>query len=1084
MFRNFLLFLSLTGCAFSQSGNPAITTGQYNTSRTAANLSETILAASNVNTNQFGKLFLWQVDGWIFAQPLYVPGVQIGGTTANVVYVATMHNSVYAFDADNPAAPPLWQVNFGSSVQAPSGNGCPNPSFTGPELGILSTPAIDQPSGTLYVVSASPSGGGFLHYIHALDITSGAEKLGGPMQIQASVSGKGYDSNNGTVALSTASTDVQRAALLLANGSVYAAFGNCGPDIDPWHGWIVGYSATNLRNQTLVFNSTPNGGQGGIWQSGRGLVTDSSGNLYFATGNSTRFTSFDANVTTGSSTKDAALGDYAMRLLQLSSTGSLMASYPPQNYTDLNTYDLDFSSSGPLLIPGTNLLLAGGKDGIVYLFNLSNLAAPLQNFQATGTTGCTYSEDGCQQIHDLAFWNNALYVWGSNDVLRAYQFANNKFTTTPSSQNTITTGYHPASIAISANSTNQASGVLWALTPDSIFHAFRASNVANELWNSTMNAARDGLPSSPRFTEPTVANGRVYVATQSNQVAAYGLLSDFTVLPSSSSQNISRGSSASFNVNVSALAGSTATVTFSIAGLPGSANATFDPSSVNGSGSSKVTINTASSTPVGAYNLTITGTGNGVTRNGNVVLNVTNTCSFLIDHSSDSFTDAGGSGSIGVSATGGCPWTASSNAAWISISSGSSGSGSGAVVYNVSANTGAQSRTGTLTVAGQTFTVTEGGAPPPPTALRFIPIAPCRIADTRNANGPFGGPELSGGSSRTFSVPNSACGIPSTAAAYSLNVTVVPPGQLNYLTIWPAGQPQPTVSTLNSDGRIKANAAIVPAGSGGAVSVYVTDSTQFILDIDGYFVSSTNNSALAFYPLNPCRVVDTRQNSAPFGAPPLAAGETRSFPMFQSSCNIPTTAQAYSLNVTAIPQTTLSYLTSWPAGQSRPTVSTLNASTGAITANAAIVPAGTNGDISIYVSDASNLVIDINGYFAPSSAGGLSLYALQPCRVLDTRSSSGQFNGTLAVTVAGGNCGAPAASQAVVVNATVVPPGQLWYLTLWPDGQQQPVVSTLNALDGAITSNMATVPTRNGAIDAFGSNPTQLIIDISGYFAP
>ena len=195
-------------------------------------------------------------------------------------------------------------------------------------------------------------------------------------------------------------------------------------------------------------------------------------------------------------------------------------------------------------------------------------------------------------------------------------------------------------------------------------------------------------------------------------------------------------------------------------------------------------------------------------------------------------------------------------------------------------------------------------------------------------------------------------------------------------------------------------------------------------------------------------------------------------------------AQAYSLNVTAVPHGALGWLTSWPSGQAQPLVSTLNSSTGTVTANAAIVPAGSGGDVSIFVSDSSDVVVDVNGYFAPPATGGLSLYTVTPCRVLDTRYSSGAFNGTLAVPVHGSSCAPPATAQAYVLNATVVPPGFLNYLTLWADGGTQPFVSTLNANDGAITSNMAIVPTTNGSIDAFSSDLTQLILDLSSYFAP
>jgi hypothetical protein len=368
-------------------------------------------------------------------------------------------------------------------------------------------------------------------------------------------------------------------------------------------------------------------------------------------------------------------------------------------------------------------------------------------------------------------------------------------------------------------------------------------------------------------------------------------------------------------------------------------------------------------------------------------------------------------------------------------------------------------------------------------SLRLVPVAPCRIADTRNPNSTFGGPSIVGETSRYFPIPQSSCGIPATAAAYSLNFTVVPHGPLGYLTVWPTGLSQPVVSTLNSyDGRIKANAAIVPAGSGGAIGAFATDTTDLIIDINGYFVSDP--SQLAFYPLAPCRVLDTRNATDPLGGPSMAGGQLRDFPVQSSACGIPSTALAYSLNFTAVPQQTLGYLTVWPSGASRPVVSTLNSPTGTATANAAIVPAGTGGDISAFVTDNTDLIADINGYFAPPGTGGQSLYVAAPCRVLDTRNSSEAFQGELTVAATGAPCMIPANAQASVFNATVVPQGPLGYLTLWPDGSSQPVVSTLNALDGAITSNMAIVPTLNGFIDAFATKKTDLILDVFSYFAP
>jgi hypothetical protein len=385
------------------------------------------------------------------------------------------------------------------------------------------------------------------------------------------------------------------------------------------------------------------------------------------------------------------------------------------------------------------------------------------------------------------------------------------------------------------------------------------------------------------------------------------------------------------------------------------------------------------------------------------------------------------------------------------------------------------------------WSVTANFAPAPsPMALQFFPITPCRVADTRNPNGAFGGPSLAAATTRDLVIPNSACQIPFIAAAYSLNIAVVPAKTLANLTVWPSGISQPQTTLLTSpDGRIKSGAAIVAAGLGGAVSFNATDQTDLIVDINGYFIPTGTPSyvALAFYPLSPCRVADTRNTAGPLGGPSIEAGQSRTFPIQSSTCGVPPTATAYSLNLSAVPAGPLGYLTAWPTGQNQPTVATLNAVTGTITANAAIVPAGNNGSIDVYATNATDVVIDINGYFAPPDASGLSLYTLPPCRLLDTRNSGGAFSGTLRVD-AGGSCGIPAAANALVLNATVLPTASLGYLTLWPAGQAQPVVATLNAVDAAVTSNMAIVPETTGFIDAFVTGNTNLILDIAGYFGP
>jgi sugar lactone lactonase YvrE len=372
--------------------------------------------------------------------------------------------------------------------------------------------------------------------------------------------------------------------------------------------------------------------------------------------------------------------------------------------------------------------------------------------------------------------------------------------------------------------------------------------------------------------------------------------------------------------------------------------------------------------------------------------------------------------------------------------------------------------------------------------LQFIPAPPCRVVDTRNPAGVFGGPMLAAGSMRSFAIPQGACNIPGTAQAYSLNVTVVPQGPLPYLTLWPAGLAQPGVSTLNSTGgTVVANAAIVPAGAAGGVSVFAAGTTDVILDIDGYFAASGGSS---FYRATPCRVADTRSPTGQFGGPSLSNGETRDFPIPLGSCAIPSGASAYSLNVTAVPNAVrafLGYLTTWATGQPRPLVSTLNSWTGTVVANMAIVPAGSNGSVSVFVTDPADVILDTNGYFAqPGGAGALSFYPVTPCRVADTR--FGPILGaqtTRSFSIPASGCPVSPLAVAYSLNITAVPAGPLSYLTAWPTGSPQPFVSTLNALDGEVTANAAIVPVgTSGAISIYVTDPTHVILDINGYFAP
>ncbi|HLJ44419.1 MAG TPA: nidogen-like domain-containing protein [Bryobacteraceae bacterium] len=388
------------------------------------------------------------------------------------------------------------------------------------------------------------------------------------------------------------------------------------------------------------------------------------------------------------------------------------------------------------------------------------------------------------------------------------------------------------------------------------------------------------------------------------------------------------------------------------------------------------------------------------------------------------------------------------------------------------------------------------------TGLGFIPMNSCRIVDTRagsGKSGAFGAPSLGAGGSRDFPILSGNCNIPANVRAYSMTITAVPSsGALGYLTAWPAGQAQPLVSTLNAtDGSPTANQAILPAGTNGSISVFVSNPADVIIDINGYFIPP-GGGAMAFYPVTPCRIADTRAGQGKtgvYGAPSIPFNQSRDIPVPASGCGIPANAQAFSLNVTALPAAgKLNFVTAWPTGMPMPVASSLNSFLGKVQANAAIVAAGLNGAVSFFVSDTTDLIVDINGYFAPpGGTGALFFNNITPCRVADTRGATGMFGGPSVpfnaerdFPLRQSSCGLPATAQAYSLNMTVVPQGQLIYLTTWPGTPAQlPIVSTLNAFDGRVIANAAIVPAGGtGGIGVFVSNTTDLVIDVNGYFAP
>ncbi len=518
-----LAILLITGTGTGQA-QLRILTYHGNNARTGQNPSETILTPANVNKTNFGKLFSQPVDGQMYAEPLYVGGVILGSLKRNVVYVATEHDSVYAFDADSAtgaSAAPLWQVNFTHAAAGVTTipNADAGTKMIAPEIGITSTPVIDASTRTLFVVAATKENGSYFQRLHALDISSGAEKFGGPIVIQASVPGTGKDAVNGVVSFD-ALRQLQRAALLLLNGVVYIASASHGLEKQiPYHGWVIGYNAKTLA-QVSVFNTSPNGTQSGIWLAGGGPAADGLGGIYVSTGNGP----FDAN--TGGS-------GYGSSVIRLNGSNLTVSDYfTPFDQANLTALDLDLGSGGPIVLPfqsGTlhpHLLAAAGKNSTIYLLDRKNMG----KFNSTDNSQIVQSIPNAFGGHELmgtpAYFQNKVYFWAENDVLRVFQLTNGLLSTTPivTSVRGFSAGATPV---ITANGTTN--GILWALQVDqwnragaAVLHAFDA-NTAAELYGSNQSGTRDTAGPAVKFAVPTVVNGKVYVGT-STELDVYGLL--------------------------------------------------------------------------------------------------------------------------------------------------------------------------------------------------------------------------------------------------------------------------------------------------------------------------------------------------------------------------------------------------------------------------------------------------------------------------------------------------------------------------------------------------------------------------------
>ena len=504
-----------------------VLTRNYNNQRTGANTSEKILNTSNVNAQHFGKLFQMPVDDQVYAGLLYAADVLVAGRKHNIVYVATVNNTVYAFDADKPG-PPLWYRNFNGNGRPTDhkevGQACRNYNDFIGNIGIVGTPVI-SPGRTMYFVTRTVEGGNTFERLHAIDIATGRERVGSPKVITATVPGIGDDAIRGKITFN-AVTHNQRSALAYADGVVYIAFASfC--DTRPYHGWMMSYDATTLA-QLGVFNSTPNNRESGIWMSGAGPAFDRAGNLY---------------VTTGNGTYDGAT-EFGETMLKLEKrTLRLLDFFAASNYNTLNEFDLDFGTQGPTAIPDTNLLVTGGKEGKVYVVDTAAMGgeAPgdLQLPQVLQAIDLSVRPRQSHHMHNaIPVWKGpggvSIYPWGENDFLRAYRYdpAAHKFAQAPFATADVLPpmGMPGGMMTISADGSRAGSGILWAtlpragdanqsLVPGNLY-AFDAENL-RLLWSST--GAGDDPLNFAKGSPPIVANGKVYVASVSNFVSVYGL---------------------------------------------------------------------------------------------------------------------------------------------------------------------------------------------------------------------------------------------------------------------------------------------------------------------------------------------------------------------------------------------------------------------------------------------------------------------------------------------------------------------------------------------------------------------------------
>jgi hypothetical protein len=499
-----------------------VITYHYDNGRSGQNLNETALTPANVNSTTFGKKGEFTVDGLVDAQPLYLSQVAIGGQKKNVLYVATEHGSVYAFDADSingTTSTFLWKTStLGSGETTSDNRGC---SQVTPEIGITSTPVIDRSRNAIYVVAMSKnSNGTYFQRIHALDLTTGQELFGGPKNITATYPGTGDNSSGGNVVFDPKQYK-ERPGLLQINGTMYTTWSShC--DARPYTSWVMAFSADTLA-QTGVLNLVPNGSEGGIWMAGTAPAADASGNLFFIIGNGTFDTTLDSN-------GFPVNGDCGNCFVKLSTSAGLkLADYfTPHNTVAESNADTDFGSGGGILLldvtdSGGNtrhLSVGAGKDSIIYVVDRDSMG------KFSANTDQIYQEISGQLgggVYSMpAFFNNTVYYGAVGDALKAFPVTTARLAAVPSSQSTPHFSYPGTTPSVSANGT--ANAIVWAIeNSGAILFAYDAASLTTELYDSNQAANNRDHFSGNKFITPMVANGRVYVGTP-NSVAVFGLL--------------------------------------------------------------------------------------------------------------------------------------------------------------------------------------------------------------------------------------------------------------------------------------------------------------------------------------------------------------------------------------------------------------------------------------------------------------------------------------------------------------------------------------------------------------------------------